>query len=70
MISASSLPGAVWRKSSYSGSNGGDCLEVAHNARFTAPVRDSKRPDGPALILGLPAWNTFVAAVRTNTLAP
>ena len=40
------LDNAIWRKSSYSGSNGGDCVEVADNlpghrrrARFQGPAR-------------------------------
>ena len=40
------LDGVIWRKSSYSGSNGGACVEVADNlpghrrrARFQGPAR-------------------------------
>lgn len=64
MISASSLPDAIWRKSSHSGSNGGDCLEVAANLPGTIPVRDSKDPHGPALVFGTSAWSSFVVALR------
>ncbi|KIF69404.1 hypothetical protein HY68_13690 [Streptomyces sp. AcH 505] len=60
MISASSLSDAVWFKSSYSGNNGGDCLEVA-NLPGVVPVRDSKRPAGPVLMLAPAAWADFVA---------
>ena len=37
-----------WRKSSYSGANGGDCVELAHTkgAMF---MRDSKNPNGGML---------------------
>ncbi|WP_353961630.1 DUF397 domain-containing protein [Streptomyces sp. NBC_01789] len=28
------------------------------------PVRDSKRPDGPALLLGAAAWAPFIEAVK------
>lgn len=38
-----------WRKSSRSGSNGGDCVEVARLGDMIA-VRDSKDPSGPALV--------------------
>lgn len=41
-------PLAGWRKSSYSGGNQGECLEVARGYA-TVPVRDSKAADGPAL---------------------
>ncbi|WP_275464357.1 DUF397 domain-containing protein [Streptomyces noursei] len=54
-----------WYKSSYSG--GGtpqdDCLEVARG-HATIPVRDSKRPAGPALAFSPGSWSAFVAAVR------
>ena len=33
----------TWRKSSYSGSSGGQCVEVAASGRVL--VRDSKNPD-------------------------
>ncbi|MGV9407662.1 DUF397 domain-containing protein [Streptomyces sp. NPDC003667] len=55
---------ALWRKSSYSNATGGDCLEVAHNIPGLVPVRDSKVPDGPALLLGAAAWAHFVDALR------
>ncbi|WP_369186321.1 DUF397 domain-containing protein [Streptomyces sp. R08] len=59
----------TWRKSSYSNQDGGECLEVADNAPArTVPVRDSKNPDGPTLILHAPAWAAFVTAVRHGEL--
>ncbi|MFJ2649004.1 DUF397 domain-containing protein [Streptomyces sp. NPDC087420] len=61
MISASSLPGVVWRKSSYSSNNGGDCLEIATVVPGVVPVRDSKSPEGPVLMLSPHAWAGFVA---------
>ncbi|MGW4204229.1 DUF397 domain-containing protein [Streptomyces sp. NPDC004726] len=42
---------ATWIKSSYSGDNGGDCIEVALGSADIAPVRDSKTPTGPTLHL-------------------
>ncbi|WP_329928582.1 DUF397 domain-containing protein [Streptomyces sp. SP17BM10] len=30
------------------------------------PVRDSKDPDGPALVFSTTAWDSFVAAVQTG----
>lgn len=38
---------AIWRKSSFSGSNGGNCVEVASGLRA---LRDSKNPGGPVLV--------------------
>lgn len=55
-----------WFKSSYSGSNGGDCIEVAANLvapRGIVPVRDSKDPHGPMLAFTSAAWASFVTAV-------
>ncbi|MFI5676278.1 DUF397 domain-containing protein [Streptomyces cellulosae] len=62
---AGDFPGAaLWRKSSYSNGDGGDCLEVAHNIPGLVPVRDSKAPHGPALILTAAAWAPFVASLK------
>ncbi|RGD61706.1 DUF397 domain-containing protein [Kitasatospora xanthocidica] len=58
------LAEAAWRKSSYSGDDGGDCIEVAPGFPGLVPVRDSKDPQGPALVFPASAWESFVAAVR------
>ncbi|MEV7601142.1 DUF397 domain-containing protein [Kitasatospora sp. NPDC089797] len=60
------LSEASWRKSSYSGGGGGNCVEVADNFAGVAPVRDSKDPSGPALLFPTAAWQAFVTAVRTG----
>ncbi|MFJ4667714.1 DUF397 domain-containing protein [Kitasatospora purpeofusca] len=54
-----------WRKSSYSG-NGGNCVEIAPDFPGLAPVRDSKDPEGPALVFPADAWRAFVAAVQAG----
>ena len=59
------LSDALWFKSSYSNGSGGDCVEVAHNLPGIVPVRDSKAPEGPALILTAPAWTPFIASLKT-----
>ncbi|WP_371500775.1 Scr1 family TA system antitoxin-like transcriptional regulator [Kitasatospora sp. NBC_00374] len=58
------LSAAKWSKSSYSDGNGGDCVEVAANLAPSGivPVRDSKNPDGPALVFPAAAWTDFVRA--------
>ncbi|MEU8925455.1 DUF397 domain-containing protein [Kitasatospora sp. NPDC048545] len=56
----------VWRKSSYSGTNGGNCIEVAPGFPGLAPVRDSKGPDGPVLVFPGSSWGVFIAAVRSG----
>jgi Domain of unknown function (DUF397) len=55
---------ADWRKSSYSGSNGGACVEVARNLPEIVAVRDSKDPDGPALVFTQADWAAFTAALK------
>ncbi|GII80902.1 hypothetical protein Sru01_58840 [Sphaerisporangium rufum] len=73
---------AIWIKSTYSGDNGGDCVEVAlssHAAGWTksshsgdtgdclelarlggvVAVRDSKRQDGPVLLITAGGWRAF-----------
>ncbi|MEV8539363.1 DUF397 domain-containing protein [Streptomyces sp. NPDC051572] len=58
--------GTQWRKSSYSGDQGGNCIEIAETACTTTPntttlaVRDSKTPAGPILTLGPAAFTSFV----------
>ncbi|MFJ3716270.1 DUF397 domain-containing protein [Streptomyces sp. NPDC090057] len=59
------LSDAVWVKSSYSNGDGGNCLEVARNLPGLVPVRDSKVPDGPAVLLGAAAWAPFVDALKS-----
>ena len=58
------LSSASWRKSSYSGGNGGGCVEVARNLPGIVAVRDSKDPDGPALIFTPDEWRSFAAGIR------
>ncbi|MFI8093668.1 DUF397 domain-containing protein [Streptomyces sp. NPDC086080] len=54
-----------WRKSSYSGNTGGECVEVAPTCPTgSVPVRDSKNPSGPVLTVGAEAWQTFVDGLR------
>jgi hypothetical protein len=58
------LSGAEWRKSSYSSGNGGQCVEVARNLADVVAVRDSKNPDGPALVLTPEQWLAFLSGAR------
>ncbi|NJQ06084.1 DUF397 domain-containing protein [Streptomyces lonarensis] len=59
-----------WFSSSYSG-NGGDCVEVTADrvaTHGTVPVRDSKRPTGPALAVPAAAFATFVTGIKSNSI--
>ncbi|WP_097970716.1 DUF397 domain-containing protein [Streptomyces sp. gb14] len=58
-----------WRKSSYSGSESGSCLEVQDHHATAVPVRDSKVPGGPALLIPAAGWTSFVDAVKRGTLS-
>ena len=55
----------TWRKSSYSGNNGGQCVEVGTAARVIA-VRDSKDPHGPVLVFGPQDWQRFADQVKAS----
>lgn len=48
-----------WRKSSYSGSNGGNCIEVAAETGVT--VRDTTNRNGVTLAFSAAAWAKFLA---------
>ncbi|MCC9738646.1 DUF397 domain-containing protein [Streptomyces sp. MNU89] len=48
-----------WYKSSHSGSDGGDCVEVAATPA-TVRIRDSKNRQGPVLGVSTGAWSAFV----------
>ncbi|MEU8786929.1 DUF397 domain-containing protein [Streptomyces sp. NPDC048637] len=54
-----------WFKSSYSGSEGGNCVEVA-TCPSALHIRDSKNPDGPSLTMSAAAWAAFLADVSTG----
>jgi len=58
------LSGAVWHKSTRSGGNGGDCVEVAINLPGIVAVRDTKDPRASALVFTHAEWTAFVGGVR------
>ncbi|MEU6588454.1 DUF397 domain-containing protein [Streptomyces sp. NPDC046881] len=49
-----------WRKSSYSGDQGGQCVEVAETPTATLAIRDSKTPAGPILTVAPAAFTRFI----------
>ncbi|MFF9626278.1 DUF397 domain-containing protein [Streptomyces griseosporeus] len=61
-----------WFKSSYSGSQGGECLEIAPTPH-TIHIRDSKSPTTPHLTLSPATWTTFLGSpllrVHSTSLA-
>ena len=51
-----------WRKSSYSGDNGGECVEVV--TAGTVLVRDTADRNGPVLTFTPDACRAFTTAIR------
>jgi Domain of unknown function (DUF397) len=58
------LTRADWRKASYSGDNGGACVEVARHLPGVVAVRDSKDPHGPTLVFTLADWAAFTTGLK------
>jgi hypothetical protein len=53
-----------WRKSSYSGGSGGQCVEVASAPGLVA-IRDTKdQGAGPVLRITAEAWKTFTNGIK------
>jgi hypothetical protein len=56
----------AWRTSSYSGDNGGACVEVGTTGPAVA-VRDSNYPDGRQLAFALATWKSFTDQLKAAT---
>lgn len=52
-----------WRKATYSGSNGGGCVEVARTPERLL-VRDTTNRPGGHIAVTAEAWAGFLAALR------
>ena len=67
-FTAPELRGATWRKSSYSGNNQSQCVEVADTIATYGgiAVRDSKDPEGAALLFPSAAFAAFLADVAAG----
>jgi len=59
------LSQAAWRKARMSSQNGG-CVEIAANIPGVTAVRDSKRPDGGAHIVGRAAFAAFLTDLKAG----
>ncbi|RNG26222.1 DUF397 domain-containing protein [Streptomyces botrytidirepellens] len=62
------LPEDAWKKSSYSGDNGGTCVETQMTADDLVAVGDSKDRALGAHTFGPAQWQEFVTAVRNGAL--
>jgi hypothetical protein len=58
---SAAAPELAWFKSSYSGAEGGQCVEVAESGE-AVHVRDSKDAAGPMLTVSPPAWAGFITS--------
>ena len=61
---ARALAAAAWRKSSRSGSQGGNCVEVATMSDEATALRDSKNPGNGAIVISATAWRNFLESVK------
>lgn len=59
----------TWRKSSRSGGDNGQCVEMACPPEDRRLVRDSKNVDGPRLAFSPSATAAFLRAVKDDRLA-
>lgn len=64
-VTDSTSLGANWRKSSYTGAQG-SCVEISEDFEELVPLRDSKRPHGPALLLSRAQFAGLVDAIRAG----
>jgi hypothetical protein len=62
------LRNARWRRSSHTGSNGGNCVELA-GVRGAVAVRDSKDPGGPVLLVAPAALRAAVTPFQDRDAA-
>jgi hypothetical protein len=62
-ISARDIP-STWIKSSHSGPTGGNCVEVAFLDDGQVAMRNSRYPDGPALVFTQAEWTAFLGGMR------
>ncbi|WP_306836894.1 DUF397 domain-containing protein [Catenuloplanes nepalensis] len=55
----------IWRKSTRSSPNGGQCVEMAVGSRCIY-VRDSKDAGGPVLTVAASSWKIFVRELNSD----
>jgi Domain of unknown function (DUF397) len=64
-MTSTDLSRAKWRKSSYSSQNGA-CVEVATNLPGAVAMRDSRDPEGPAVLIPAGEWRAFVRGLKAD----
>jgi len=63
-IQASEIQGVAWIRSAYSNATGGNCVEVAALPDGGAALRNSRDPQGPALVYTREEITAFVAGAK------
>lgn len=59
------VTGATWRTSSYTGSGGGNCVEVGNRTQDRRVlIRDTKDRRGPVLAVNPESWRNFTAMIK------
>ncbi|WP_216906824.1 DUF397 domain-containing protein [Nocardia sp. NBC_01377] len=57
---------SAWRKSSFSGPNGGNCVEVAEASGGMVAMRNSRDPEGSVLFYTRPEIDAFVRGAKAG----
>jgi hypothetical protein len=68
-VQASALQHVAWRKSKYSNPSG-NCVSVAGLPAGSVAVRNSRFPDGPALVFTRAEWDAFLLGARDGDFDP
>ncbi|WP_433368322.1 DUF397 domain-containing protein [Streptosporangium sp. CA-115845] len=55
-----------WRKSTLSGDDASNCVEIANLSNNHRAIRDSKNPTGPTLTLTPHQWTAFIATIKNG----
>ena len=63
------IDSATWRKSSYSGTNGGGCVEAGIAERGVVVVRDTTYRTGAVLAISAGAWRSFTGSLKQTAPA-
>jgi Domain of unknown function (DUF397) len=58
------IDSATWRKSSYSGTNGGGCVEAGVAEQGRVLVRDTTNRSGTVLNVTAEAWLSFTSSLK------
>lgn len=62
-VTSSDLDWVKWTKSTYSNPSG-NCVEAAELSAGEVAVRNSRFPDGPALVFTRAEWDAFLLGAR------